>query len=214
MILNKNRTRDNVILLSIIMKRSFDLTASILAFIIFSPVIIVLVFTITVFQGKPVLFKQIRSGKNHKPFKIVKFRTMTVKKDEQGHLLPDKERTTKLGEFLRKTSLDELPGLINVIKGDMSLVGPRPLPTNYKNRYTQDQDRRHEVKPGITGWAQVNGRNAISWEKKFALDVWYVDNQSHRLDMKILILTISRVLLRKDITPIDKESMEEFLGTK
>ena len=139
---------------------------------------------------------------------------MTNKLNSKGKLLPDIARTTKIGNFLRKSSLDELPGLINVIKGDMSLVGPRPLPVIYKNRYSPEQNRRHEVKPGVTGWAQVNGRNAISWEEKFKLDVWYVDNKSFFLDIKILILTFYKVALRKDIVPKNKGAMEEFLGNK
>tara|TARA_Y100001954_G_C15804391_1_gene601874 strand:+ start:2253 stop:2843 length:591 start_codon:yes stop_codon:yes gene_type:complete len=196
------------------MKFIFDLIISLVLLIILIPLLILISILIFLFQGKSILFFQERLGKNHLKFKIIKFRTMTNKLNSKGKLLPDEERTTKIGNFLRKSSLDELPGLINVIKGDMSLVGPRPLPTIYKNRYSLEQDRRHEVKPGITGWAQVNGRNAISWKEKFKLDVWYVDNKSFFLDIKILILTLYKVTLRKDIVPDDKGAMEEFLGNK
>ena len=139
---------------------------------------------------------------------------MNNKRDKNGKLLPDIERTTQIGNFLRRTSLDELPGLWNVLMGQMSLVGPRPLPSHYKERYSKEQDRRHLVKPGVTGWAQINGRNAISWEKKFEFDTWYVDNKSFYIDMKILILTMNYVLLRKGIVPDNNTAMEEFKGTK
>jgi sugar transferase EpsL len=196
------------------MKLFFDLIISVTLVVFLSPIMILLVLLILIFQGKSILFSQDRLGKNHKLFKILKFRTMTNEVNSEGVLLPDIERTTKIGNFLRKSSLDELPGLLNVLKGEMSLVGPRPLPTQYLKRYNQEQDRRHLVKPGITGWAQVNGRNAISWEEKFRLDVWYVDNKSFLLDLKILLLTIHKVILRKDIVPLNKGAMEEFLGTK
>lgn len=196
------------------MKLCFDLIIAAILVILLSPIMILLALIIFIFQGKSILFRQERLGKNHKPFKIIKFRTMTNEVDSQGSLLPDIKRTTKIGNFLRRSSLDELPGLLNVLKGQMSLVGPRPLPTQYLSRYSQEQDLRHNVKPGITGWAQVNGRNAISWEEKFRLDVWYVDNQSFMLDLKILFLTIDKVLLKKDIKPINKDAMEEFLGSK
>tara|TARA_B110000902_G_C14241035_1_gene562458 strand:+ start:38 stop:637 length:600 start_codon:yes stop_codon:yes gene_type:complete len=196
------------------MKLFFDLIISVILAVLLSPIMILLVLLMLMFQGKSILFSQNRLGKNHKPFKIIKFRTMTNEVDSEGVLLPDIKRTTKIGNFLRKSSLDELPGLLNVLKGEISLVGPRPLPTQYLSRYSQEQDRRHEVKPGITGWAQVNGRNAISWEKKFRLDVWYVDNKSFLLDLKILFLTIHKVILKKDIVPVNKDAMEEFLGTK
>ena len=196
------------------MKFIFDLIISIILLILLLPLFFLISILIFLFQGKSILFHQERLGKNHLKFKIIKFRTMTNKLNSKGKLLPDVARTTKIGNFLRKSSLDELPGLINVIKGDMSLVGPRPLPVIYKNRYSPVQNRRHEVKPGITGWAQVNGRNAISWEEKFKLDVWYVDNKNILLDIKILILTVYKVILKKDIVPNDKDAMEEFLGSK
>ncbi len=195
-------------------KRSFDLVFSILVLVLTFPILIIISICIKIFQGGPVLFTQIRVGKNHQRFKIIKFRTMTNEVNSAGVLLPDIERTTKIGDFLRRSSLDELPGLLNVLKGEMSLVGPRPLPTQYLSRYNQEQDRRHQVKPGITGWAQVNGRNAISWEEKFNLDVWYVENKSFLLDLKILFLTFYKVILKKDIVPLNKDAMEEFLGTK
>ena len=168
---------------------------------------------ILVFMGRPVLFKQQRAGLRGKPFYVLKFRTMTDERDQFGNLLPNDQRVTPLGKILRKLSLDELPQLINVIKGDMSLVGPRPLLMEYLPLYSPEQARRHEVRPGITGWAQVNGRNAISWEKKFELDVWYVDNQSFWLDLKIILLTILRVLQTKDINSSPNQiSTEKFRG--
>ena len=194
------------------MKRPFDLILSSTLIVLLIPLLLVLAILIIVFQGKPIIFKQNRLGKNHRPLKIIKFCTMTNEVNAEGKLLPDIDRTTKIGSFLRNSSLDELPGLWNVLKGEMSIVGPRPLPPQYKERYTKEQDRRHEVKPGITGWAQINGRNSISWEEKFILDVWYVDNRSFLLDLKILFKTINRVVLKKDIVPVNKGSMEEFLG--
>ena len=196
------------------MKRFFDVISSVILIIFLSPLFIVLILLILIFQGQKILFFQERLGKNHLHFKIIKFCTMTNEVDNKGVLLQDVDRITKIGNFLRRSSLDELPGLFNVLKGEMSLVGPRPLPIQYLGRYSQEQDRRHEVKPGITGWAQVNGRNAISWEEKFRLDVWYVDNKSFLLDIKILILTVYKVILKKDIVPTDKGAMDEFLGTK
>lgn len=196
------------------MTRIFDLIITIPLLFFLSPLLIVLSILIYFFQGKSVFFFQERLGKNHLKFKIIKFRTMTNELNSEGQLLPDVNRTTKIGNFLRKSSLDELPGLFNVLKGEMSLVGPRPLPTIYGDRYSPEENRRHEIKPGITGWAQVNGRNAISWKEKFKLDVWYVDNKSFFLDIKILILTFYKVILRKDIVPNDKGAMEEFLGKK
>lgn len=162
--------------------------------------------------GSPVLFRQVRPGLRGKPFSIYKFRTMTDERDEDGCLLPDFERLTELGRFLRKTSIDELPELFNVIKGNMSIVGPRPLLMQYLDRYTPEQARRHEVKPGITGWAQVNGRNAISWEDKFKLDVWYVDNWSLWLDVKIIGMTIMSVLKREGISQEGEATAAEFMG--
>ena len=196
------------------MKRIFDLIVTITLLFLLIPLYLLISILIFLFQSKSVLFFQERLGKNHLKFKIIKFRTMTNELNSEGQLLPDVNRTTKIGNFLRKSSLDELPGLFNVLKGEMSLVGPRPLPVIYGDRYSPEENRRHEIKPGITGWAQVNGRNAISWKEKFKLDVWYVDNKSFFLDNKILILTFYKVILRKDIVPDDKGAMEEFLGNK
>jgi len=164
--------------------------------------------------GTPVLFRQTRPSLHGKPFTIYKFLTMTGERDEDGNLLPDGVRLTRFGRFLRKTSLDELPTLWNVLRGDMSLVGPRPLLPEYLPLYTKEQNRRHEVKPGITGWAQVNGRNAISWEEKFKLDVWYVNNRSLWLDMKIILMTVLKVLKREGIAPSDQPIMPRFRGPK
>lgn len=164
--------------------------------------------------GSPVIFKQQRPGLHGKPFYLYKFRTMTDERDENGELLPDHLRLTPFGQFLQKFSLDELPQLFNVLKGDISLVGPRPLLMEYLELYTPEQARRHEVKPGITGWAQVNGRNAISWEEKFKLDVWYVDHQSFWLDLKILFLTVIQVLKSEGISHEGHVTMEKFTGTK
>lgn len=164
-------------------------------------------------KGAGVFFTQTRTGKNAKLFQIIKFKTMTDERDEEGRLLPDEARTTPIGRFVRSASLDELPQLINVIKGDMSLVGPRPLLEKYLPLYSEEQKRRHHVKPGITGWAQVNGRNNISWTKKFELDVWYVDNQSFGLDSKILWMTLLKVVKRKDITTDDPTLFQPFNGT-
>ena len=195
-------------------KRMFDILFSLVFIVVFSPLLIVISFFIVIFQGTPIFFKQDRLGKDHKKFKIIKFCSMTNELNEKGELLSDIKRTTKLGDFLRSSSVDELPGFFNVLRGDMSVVGPRPLPPQYKDRYSKEQDLRHIVKPGITGWAQVNGRNAISWEEKFLFDLWYVKNQSMILDLKIIFLTISQVALRKGIVPDGKDSMEEFLGSK
>ncbi|MEH6554254.1 sugar transferase, partial [Pseudoalteromonas tetraodonis] len=163
--------------------------------------------------GKPILFTQNRPGLNGDIFQMMKFRTMLDAKDKQGNLLPDDQRMTKFGSFLRSTSLDELPGLFNVLKGDMSLVGPRPLLVQYLPLYNKEQARRHNVRPGITGWAQVNGRNAISWEQKFELDVWYVDNQSIWLDLKILLLTVKKVFIRDGINADGHVTIEPFKGS-
>lgn len=163
--------------------------------------------------GSPIIFKQKRPGLHGKPFYVYKFRTMTDEKDSNGELLPDSIRLTKTGEIIRKLSLDELPQLFNVLKGDLSLVGPRPLLMEYLELYTPEQARRHEVKPGITGWAQVNGRNAISWEDKFKLDVWYVDNQSFLLDLKILFLTVLKVFKSEGINQKGQATIEKFKGT-
>ena len=182
------------------------------ALIVSSPVILGTAIVINKKIGKPIFFKQTRPGKDEKPFEILKFRTMTDERDLNGELLPDKDRMTKTGDFIRKTSIDELPQLINVLKGDLSLVGPRPLLMDYLPLYTEEQRKRHLVKPGITGWAQVNGRNTISWEEKFKLDVWYVENQSFKLDMFILYKTIMNVIKRKDITATNHVTMEKFRG--
>lgn len=194
------------------LKRIIDLVGSLLILIIMLPVIIMVTIGLyLVNQGKPFFF-QARPGKNGKVFKIIKFKTMNDLKDQNGNLLSDELRLTKIGTFVRKTSLDEMPQLINVFKGDMSLIGPRPLLTQYLHLYNDFQNRRHEVKPGITGWAQVNGRNAISWDKKFELDVWYVDNISFVVDIKILFLTIIKVLKSDGINPDNQSLTEPFIG--
>src|SRR5690606_29090982 len=193
-------------------KRLIDFLAAVVGLLLLSPIFIVV--TVGLFianQGKPFFF-QSRPGKHGKIFKIVKFKTMTDKKDAAGNLLPDADRITSVGAFVRKTSLDEIPQLINVLKGDMSLIGPRPLLVQYLPLYSAHQARRHEVKPGITGWAQVNGRNAISWQQKFDYDVWYVDNISFALDMKILFLTIKKVFVREGISADGQATMEVFRG--
>ena len=194
------------------LKRTLDITVSFAALIVSAPVILGTAIVINKKIGKPIFFKQTRPGKDEKPFEILKFRTMTDERDLNGELLPDKDRMTKTGDFIRKTSIDELPQLINVLKGDLSLVGPRPLLMDYLPLYTEEQRKRHLVKPGITGWAQVNGRNTISWEEKFKLDVWYVENQSFKLDMFILYKTIMNVIKRKDITATNHVTIEKFRG--
>lgn len=176
------------------------------------PLVILLAFLTRIKLGRPILFAQIRPGLNGKPFTILKFRTMIDACDSHGNLLSDAERLTPVGRFLRSTSLDELPELFNVLKGDMSLVGPRPLLMEYLERYTPEQARRHEVRPGITGWAQINGRNAITWEEKFELDVWYVDNCSLWLDLRIIFLTIWKVIRREGISAANEATMPKFLG--
>jgi lipopolysaccharide/colanic/teichoic acid biosynthesis glycosyltransferase len=181
--------------------------------VLVSPVLVVLVLLVFIKMGSPVLFRQTRPGLREKPFTLLKFRSMRDDRDGNGDLLPDADRVTSLGEFLRNTSLDELPELFDVLKGEMSIVGPRPLLTQYLDRYTPEQARRHEVKPGITGWAQVNGRNAITWEQKFEHDVWYVDNQSFALDLKIIVLTIWKILKREGISQPGHSTAEEFMGT-
>jgi sugar transferase EpsL len=194
-------------------KRMVDILFSTGAIIVCAPVIVLTALLIRISIGSPVLFRQVRPGQFGRPFRIYKFRTMTDECDENGDLLSDGERLTLLGRILRATSLDEVPELFNVLKGDMSLVGPRPLLTQYLDRYTPEQARRHEVKPGITGWAQINGRNAITWEEKFKHDVWYVDNQSILLDLKILFLTVSKILKRENISQPGHVTSEEFMGT-
>jgi lipopolysaccharide/colanic/teichoic acid biosynthesis glycosyltransferase len=184
-----------------------------LGLIVLSPFLLLIILAIRIKMGRPVLFRQMRPGLCGKPFYMYKFRTMTNEKNADGELLPDEMRLTKLGRFLRSTSLDELPELFNVLRGDMSLVGPRPLLMQYLDHYTPEQARRHEVKPGITGWAQVNGRNAISWEEKFALDVWYVDNWSLWLDIRIIAITIGKVFRREGISARGEATMPEFRGS-
>jgi len=195
------------------MKRLFDFLVALCALFTLLPIIIVVAVLIRFKLGSPILFTQDRPGLHGKIFKMMKFRTMLDGKDKQGNLLPDDERMTKFGAFLRSTSLDELPGLFNVLKGDMSLVGPRPLLVQYLPLYSREQARRHNVRPGITGWAQVNGRNAISWEQKFKLDVWYVDNQSLLLDFKILLLTVKKVFVREGISADGHVTIEPFKGS-
>lgn len=195
-------------------KRLFDLMLTALALIILSPVLVVIAFLVRVRLGSPVLFRQQRPGLHGRPFILLKFRTMTDARDADGNLLPDEQRLTSFGRFLRRTSMDELPELLNVLKGDMSLVGPRPLLMQYLDRYTSEQMRRHEVKPGITGWAQINGRNALSWEDKFALDVWYIDHLSLWLDLRIILLTIWKVLRREGISQAGFATMPEFMGNQ
>jgi sugar transferase EpsL len=193
-------------------KRLLDLVVGFPALIIISPLFGVLALLILRKMGQPVLFQQKRPGLNGVPFDLLKLRTMTEDRDEHGNLLSDERRLTKLGRFLRSTSLDELPELLNVLKGEMSLVGPRPLLMQYIDRYTPEQARRHELKPGVTGWAQVNGRNAITWEEKFKLDVWYVDNMSFCLDLKIIAITMWKILKREGINQHGHATMEEYLG--
>ena len=197
-----------------IFKRFFDVVISIFAIIIIFPIFIIVILVLY-FANKDagVFFTQERPGKNRRIFKLIKFKTMTDARDMTGNLLPDAARLTKIGKFVRSTSLDEIPQLINVLKGDMSLIGPRPLLIKYLPLYNAEQARRHEVKPGITGWAQVNGRNAIGWKEKFKLDVWYVDNISFVLDIRILILTIVNVLKRKGISGDNQATMEAFRGS-
>jgi len=197
-----------------VVKRLLDIVGALLMLILLFPVLLAIAILIKIKLGSPVIFKQQRAGLYGKPFYLYKFRTMTDERDENGELLPDHLRLTPFGQFLRKYSLDELPQLFNVLKGDISLVGPRPLLMEYLELYTPEQARRHEVKPGITGWAQVNGRNAISWEEKFKLDVWYVDHQSFWLDLKILFLTVIKVLKSEGISHEGHVTMEKFTGTK
>lgn len=195
-------------------KRFFDIISSLLAIIILSPVLAVTAVLVRIKLGSPVLFKQERPGKGEKIFTLYKFRTMTDEKDENGELLPDEVRLTKFGQFLRSTSLDELPELFNILKGDMSVIGPRPLLVRYLPRYNAHQKRRHEVRPGLSGWAQVNGRNTVSWEDKFNMDVEYVDNYSLLMDIKILLMTVVNVLKHDGISSETSVTMEEFMGNE
>ncbi len=196
------------------LKSLFDKTLALFLIILFSPIYIVVSLLIFLKMGSPILFRQKRPGYKEKIFGIYKFRTMTNDTDKNGNLLPDDKRLVGIGKFIRSTSLDELPQLFNVLKGEMSFVGPRPLLEEYLPLYNEKQKRRHDVKPGITGWAQVNGRNAISWEQKFDYDVWYVDNQSFWLDIKILWLTFLKVVKRSDISSSTSSTMEKFTGSK
>jgi undecaprenyl phosphate N,N'-diacetylbacillosamine 1-phosphate transferase len=195
-----------------VLKRNFDFICALLGLLILSPIILFCIVFLFVKNDKNVFFTQNRPGQNSKIFKLIKFKTMNDARDAAGNLLPDAERLTKIGKFVRRTSLDELPQLVNVLKGDMSLVGPRPLLVQYLPLYSKEQARRHLVKPGITGWAQVNGRNAISWQQKFSLDVWYVDNQSFWLDIKILYLTVLKVFKSEGISQAGEATMEAFTG--
>ena len=194
-------------------KRLLDIAASCCLLLILAIPLVFLAVGVRLFLGRPILFRQDRPGRNGKIFRMYKFRTMTEARDEDGALLPDSKRMTRFGTFLRRTSLDELPELLNVMKGDMSLVGPRPLLVKYLPLYTPEQARRHQVRPGITGWAQINGRNAISWEEKFALDVWYVDHYTLFVDFKILLFTLGKVLFREGISAAGEATMPEFCGT-
>jgi lipopolysaccharide/colanic/teichoic acid biosynthesis glycosyltransferase len=196
------------------LKRLFDLLLSSIALALFAPLLLIIVLMIRWQLGSPVLFRQFRPGLKHQPFEMIKFRTMTSAVDASGNLLPDEQRLTWLGRLLRSTSLDELPELWNVLKGDMSLVGPRPLLVEYLPLYTPQQARRHEARPGITGWAQVNGRNAISWEEKFALDVWYVEHRSFWLDLRILWMTVASVFSRHGISAPGQATMRKFTGSR
>ncbi|WP_405572684.1 sugar transferase [Winogradskyella sp. Asnod2-B02-A] len=199
---------------TIIIKRSFDFLAALIGLILISPIFLVLIIILSISNnGKP-FFYQRRTGKHGKLFTIIKLKTMTDKTDANGELLPALERVTKTGDICRKYSLDEIPQLLNILKGDMSLIGPRPLLPEYLEHYNKEQNRRHEVMPGITGWAQINGRNTISWEEKFKLDVYYVDNQSFLLDLKILWLTFYKVIKRSDINNSETLDMPMFTGTK
>ena len=195
------------------MKRSLDILISLVVLTVLSPVLLLLLISIRMRLGSPIFFKQERPGHNGRPFQLTKFRTMTNTRNAEGELLPDAERLPGFGRFLRASSMDELPELWNVIKGEMSLVGPRPLLMEYLDFYSDEQARRHEVRPGITGWAQVNGRNALSWEEKFELDVWYVDNRTFWLDLKILFMTVAKVLKGDGVSHGEHATMEKFRGT-
>lgn len=196
-----------------ISKRILDLTITIPGILILSPLLLFIAILVGVKYGTPIIFRQKRPGYRGKPFWVYKFRTMTDAQDAEHNLLPDSQRITRLGRFLRSTSLDELPELLNVLRGEMSLVGPRPLLMQYLERYSPEQARRHEVLPGITGWAQVNGRNALTWEEKFKLDVWYVDHWTFWLDIRILLITAVKVLRREGINQPGHATAEEFMGT-
>lgn len=196
------------------MKRVFDCLVSLVGLLVLLPFLIAIAFFVYCESGAPVLFRQARPGRHGKPFQMIKFRTMRDSIDINGRPLPDAQRLTKLGQFLRSSSIDELPELWNVLKGDMSLVGPRPLLIEYLPLYSPEQARRHEVRPGVTGWAQINGRNAITWDEKFALDVWYVDNRSLWLDLKIVWLTVLKVIKREGISAAGEATMSKFTGNR
>ena len=196
------------------LKRTLDILLAFLGILLLWPVILLISLIIRYQMGRPVFFVQTRTGLNGQPFQMIKFRTMRELRDLDGRLLPDKLRITKFGNFLRASSLDELPELLNVIMGEMSIVGPRPLLIEYLPLYSSQQARRHDVRPGITGWAQVNGRNTITWDEKFALDIWYVDNQSLKLDVKIMLLTFLKVLKREGISASEEVTMSKFKGSK
>jgi lipopolysaccharide/colanic/teichoic acid biosynthesis glycosyltransferase len=195
-------------------KRPMDVLAAMVGLTLLSPVILVVAILVRAFLGSPVLFIQERPGLKGRPFKILKFRTMRDTTDRTGKLLSDADRLTGFGNVLRTSSLDELPGLWNVLRGDMSLVGPRPLLTEYLPLYTKEQARRHDVRPGLTGWAQINGRNALTWDEKFALDIWYVDNRTWRLDLHIIVLTVWKVIRREGINAAGEATMPRFTGSR
>ena len=195
-------------------KRLLDFTLSFLALIILSPVLLVTALLVRIKLGSPIIFHQERPGKSEKIFRLYKFRSMTDECDENGNLLPDDQRLTRFGQILRSTSLDELPELWNILRGDMSIVGPRPLLVKYLPLYNEEQRHRHDVRPGLTGWAQANGRNAISWEEKFKLDVWYVQHISFWVDLKVIFMTVKKVFCRDGISSETSVTMEEFSGTK
>jgi lipopolysaccharide/colanic/teichoic acid biosynthesis glycosyltransferase len=195
-------------------KRVFDITAVLMASPVWLPLVGLLAIAGRVTNGRPILFRQFRPGFEGRPFELLKFRTMTGARDPEGRLLPDEQRLTTAGKFVRRASLDELPELFNVLRGEMSLVGPRPLLMQYLPRYTPEQARRHEVRPGITGWAQVNGRNALTWEEKFRLDVWYVDHCRLLVDLKILVMTFVKVLKGEGISARGHSTMPEFMGSE
>ena len=196
------------------LKRVIDVLGASTALVVLSPLLAVVAVIVRVRMGPPVLFRQLRPGREGRPFELTKFRTMTDQRGPDGTLLPDAQRLTALGRFLRRTSIDELPELVNVVRGDMSLVGPRPLLMEYLPRYSAEQARRHEVRPGVTGWTQVNGRNELTWDEKFALDVWYVDHRSTRLDLEILGRTVSRVLGGQGVSAPGHPTMEPFRGSR
>jgi len=196
------------------LKRVIDVLGASTALVVLSPLLAVVAVLVRVRMGPPVLFRQLRPGREGRPFELTKFRTMTDQRGPDGTLLPDAQRLTALGRFLRRTSIDELPELVNVVRGDMSLVGPRPLLMEYLPRYSAEQARRHEVRPGVTGWTQVNGRNELTWDEKFALDVWYVEHRSTRLDHEILGRTVSQVLSGQGVSAPGHATMEPFRGSR